>query len=340
MIHKSTFKPAWWLTNRHLQTILPRVYPVACDFYPFHHDFELSDGDFIEITWSKRPQATTEDTSPIVIVLHGLEGSFESFYAKRMMNSTFNQGWTSVLMHFRDCGEKRNRKLKSYHSGQTSDLAEFVDYLSSEFPNRPIYAIGFSLGGNVLAKYLGEYQDSKLSGAVVISAPLELEECANSVNQGFSKIYQKYLVNKLKVSAQQKIALFTGKEAIPIDESRLNEITSLIDFDQEYTAPINGFASGKEYYRISSSRQFLSSIATPTLVIHSKDDPFMNEKVIPSEGELSASVRFELSEKGGHVGFLAGNNPLKPEFWLETRSIEYIHSLIKIGAEKEQEQPV
>ena len=97
MIKPSNFKPAWWLTNQHLQTILPRIYPANCDFYPFHHDFKLSDGDFVEITWSKRPQPT--DESPIVLILHGLEGSFESFYAKRMMNTTYNQGWTSVLMH-------------------------------------------------------------------------------------------------------------------------------------------------------------------------------------------------------------------------------------------------
>jgi len=326
MIKQSNFKPAWWLTNRHIQTILPRIYPVVCDFYPHHHDFRLSDGDFVEITWSKRPQV--DDTSPIVIVLHGLEGSFESFYAKRMMNTMFNQGYTSVLMHFRDCGNKPNRLLQSYHSGKTSDLAEFIQHLSDKYPNRPLFAIGFSLGGNILAKYLGETEESKLSGAVVISAPFELEECAHSVNRGFSKLYQKYLVDQLKISAVNKFKRHPEMQEYGIDDTKINNIDSLIEFDDKYTAPINGFDSGKDYYQQSSCRQFLKAIKTPTLVLHAKDDPFMNESVIPTANELSDMVTLELSEKGGHVGFLAGNNPLKPEFWLETRCTSYLNSLL------------
>ncbi|NVK23672.1 MAG: hydrolase [Gammaproteobacteria bacterium] len=331
MITKSNFKPAWWLTNRHLQTILPRVYPVSCDFYPFHHDFELSDGDFVEVTWSKNPANYPNDKSPIVVVLHGLEGSFESFYAKRMMNTIYNQSWTSVLMHFRDCGNKRNRKLQSYHSGQTSDLTEFIDHLADTYPKRDIYAIGFSLGGNVLAKYLGERPESKLSGAVVISAPMELEECANTVDQGFSKVYQKYLVDKLKKSAQEKFDMLAQRDKnvqYSVDPESISNVTKLKEFDELLTAPINGFASAHDYYKQSSCKPFLAKISTPTLILHAMDDPFMNEKVIPTEQEISSSVTVELSEKGGHVGFLSGRNPFKPEFWLETRSVTFFNSLI------------
>lgn len=329
MLVDSKFKPAWWLKNRHAQTILPRFYPKPCDFRPRFQDFELSDGDFVELTWTGDPESVPNG-QPIVLVLHGLEGSFDSFYAKRMMNAMHLNGWFSVLMHFRGCGQKPNRKVQSYHSGQTADVTEFINFLSKKYPDSPIYAVGFSLGGNVLAKYLGEHQQSPLSGGVVISAPLQLDECAESIGKGFSKIYQKYLVDKLVKSTHEKIDFLNGAEPVPINKNELDQITDLIEFDNCITAPVNGFDDANDYYLRSSSKQFLKDIQTPTLIIHAKDDPFMNENVIPNEDELSQHVRFELSERGGHVGFLSGNNPLRPEFWAETRSVEFIKSLEQI----------
>ncbi len=326
MLINSDFKPSWWLKNRHVQTILPRVYPKPCDFKPRFQDFELLDGDFVELTWTGAPESV-QLGQPIVLVLHGLEGSFDSFYAKRMMNAMHNNGWFSVLMHFRGCGAKPNRRAHSYHSGQTSDVAEFVQYLAKNYPDSPIYAVGFSLGGNVLAKYLGEQVNNPIAGGVVISAPLQLDECAKSIGEGFSKVYQKYLINKLVASTHQKIDFLNGAEPVPVDKDKLDNLTTIRDFDDCITAPLNGFDNAMDYYQRSSSKQFLQHIATPTLVIHAKDDPFMNEKVIPSEEELSEHVVFELSEAGGHVGFLSGSNPFKPEFWAETRSVNFIKSL-------------
>lgn len=329
MLVNSKFKPAWWLNNRHAQTILPRFYPKPCDFRPWFQDFELSDGDFVELTWTGAPSSVAKG-QPIVLILHGLEGSFDSFYAKRMMNAMHVNGWFSVLMHFRGCGQKPNRKVQSYHSGQTADVNEFINFINNEYPDSPIYAVGFSLGGNVLAKYLGENQNTPLAGGVVISAPLQLDQCAKSIGQGFSKIYQKYLVDKLVQSTHDKIDFLQGAEPVPIDKEKLDKITTLIEFDDCLTAPVNGFEDAQDYYQQSSSKQFLQHITTPTLIIHAKDDPFMNENVIPNEHELSPQVQFELSDKGGHVGFLSGNNPLKPEFWAETRSVEFIKSLEQV----------
>lgn len=326
MLTDSKFKPSWLLKNRHVQTILPRVYPKPCDFKPRFQDFELSDGDFVELTWTGDPN-TVKQGQPIVLVLHGLEGSFDSFYAKRMMNAMYLNGWFSVLMHFRGCGQKPNRKVQSYHSGQTADVVEFVNYLNNTYPTSPIYAVGFSLGGNVLAKYLGEYVDNPLSGGVVISAPLQLDECSKSISKGFSKVYQKYLIDKLVKSTHDKIDFLNGAEAVPVDRAKLDQLTSIFEFDDCITAPVNGFDDAMDYYLNSSSKQFLKHITTPTLIIHAKDDPFMNEKVIPTDDELSEQVIFELSECGGHVGFLSGSNPFKPEFWAETRALAFITSL-------------
>lgn len=327
MLVKSEFKPAWWMTNRHLQTILPRMYPITSHFKPAVQEFELSDGDFVEVTWSHQVNKIKDD-QPIVLLFHGLEGSFDSFYTKRMMNTIYQQGWVAVLMHFRGCGSKTNRKAQTYHSGQTSDVSEFVDFLKQKHPTNPLFSIGFSLGGNVLTKYVGERENSHLDGAIAISSPLNLSECSKTVNQGFAKVYQKYLLDKLKRSTDKKIDALNGSEPLLLDKQQLDNISNMGEFDQLVTAPLNGFSSAEDYYEKSSGKQFLSSITTPTLIIHAQDDPFMNHTVIPTDDEMSSSVQFELSKKGGHVGFLAGSNPLKPEFWLETRSIKFIKQLL------------
>ncbi len=323
MITRSAFKPAWWLKNRHFQTIVPRFYPTPCDFAPFHNIFELADGDFVELTWSKKPDTIPAD-QPIVLILHGLEGSFDSFYAKRMMNAMHNNGWASVLMHFRGCGKRTNRKAQTYHSGQTADVIEFVAELKAKFPTNPLYAIGFSLGGNVLTKYVGEQNPSGLDGAVVISAPLDLTICSKALSHGFSKIYQKYLVDKLINSTKDKIDFL--KEDFPLDitKQQLDELKVLGEFDELVTAPLNGFEHAQDYYQQCSGNNFLKTCKTPTLIIHAKDDPFMTEEVIPDASLLSDAITLEVSDRGGHVGFLSGNNPFKPEFWAETRSADFI----------------
>lgn len=326
MIVESKFKPAWWLNNRHLQTIVPRFYSVPNSFRPFEQEFNLSDGDFIELIWSRSP-AYIQEQSPIVLILHGLEGSVDSFYAKRMMNAVHEQGWTALLMQFRGCGKKPNRHAKSYHSGQTEDVFELIQYIKRKFPHNPLYAIGFSLGGNMLAKYVGEQDLSFLSGAVVISAPLDLAICAKAIGNGFAKVYQKYLVDKLRNKTKLKLSLMQDRFPVNIDEKGLDKIKVLTEFDEAITAPINGFDSATEYYQQCSANRFLKTVKTPTLIIHAEDDPFMTPDVVPSADMLASNVVLELSKSGGHVGFITGNNPFKPIFWTETRSIEYIKEL-------------
>lgn len=324
MFVKSKFKPAWWLRNRHLQTIIPRIYSVPTAFRPFEQDFNLSDGDFVELIWSRSPAYINENT-PIVLVLHGLEGSYDSFYAKRMMNAIHECGWVALLMQFRGCGQKPNRMAQTYHSGQTEDLTELTQYLAKKFPRNPLYAVGFSLGGNMLTKYVGESgEQSLLTGSVVISVPFDLEMCANEIGQGFSRIYQKYLVKKLRVKTQKKLQMMKAEFPVNISERELEEITELTDFDERVTAPINRFDNAKQYYQECSANQFLKSIETPTLVIHAKDDPFMTPEVIPAEELHSDKVQFELSERGGHVGFISGANPFNPIFWTEKRTVQFI----------------
>lgn len=240
----------------------------------------------------------------------------------------FTNDWTAVLMHFRGCGNQTNRKAHTYHSGQTADVTEFVAYLKQRFPDNPLYAIGFSLGGNVLAKYVGERKQSFLAGAVVISAPLNLSICAEAIGKGFAKVYQKYLVDKLVVSTCKKIDYLQDDFPINVTKSQVQAIKTLVEFDEMITAPLNGFANGQDYYQQASGNQFLKNCQTPTLIIHAKDDPFMTEDVVPTPEMVSEHVTLAISEHGGHVGFLAGNNPLSPEFWAETRATQFINDLL------------
>jgi len=310
MIHK--FKPAWWMTNRHVQTIMPRF------FRPFHNTrYELEqldtpDGDFIELAWSL-PQ---NETAPLAVVLHGLEGNINSFYAKGMMKALKKQGYAVVLMHFRNCSTEVNRLPRAYHSGDTADLAFFIDHLRQQFPTRAIMAVGFSLGGNVLAKYLGEEgKNCPLSAAAVVSAPYDLSSSSDVIRKSLGKIYQKYLLDRMKKSMQRKLPQI--KQQIPITTDQLMEIDDLLEFDNQLTAPLHGFENAHDYYRKASAMPYLKDIATPTLIIHAKDDPMLSIKAVPSRQDVSEHVTLCVSEKGGHVGFISGKNPFKPVFWLE-----------------------
>lgn len=327
MIQKSSFKPAWWLLNRHLQTIVPRIYKVPCSYQPYEEVFELTDDDFVETIWTCPPE-NIRQSQPVVLVLHGLEGSYDSFYAKRMMEAIYQQGWQAVIMQFRGCGKQPNRKAHSYHSGQTEDVAAYIDFLRKTLPNNPLFAVGFSLGGNVLGKYLGEKPESGLEAGVIISAPLDLAICADVIGGGFSKIYQKYLMDKLKTSITQKIEQFGDNFPVKVSEQQLNALKTLTEFDNLFTAPLNGFANAQDYYQKASCNQYLKNCDTPCLIIHAKDDPFMSDHVIPKPEELSPKVSFELSNRGGHVGFISGHNPFKPKFWTELKTVDYFTTIM------------
>lgn len=314
-MQKSSYKPAWWCLGRHAQTLYPTLFrkPIPVDLQ--HQIFELPDGDFLKLAWTHE-----KDSAPLVVLLHGLEGSLRSAYAKGILKTIEDAGWQGVMMHFRGCGGQHNRLPRSYHSGDTGDLHTFLLSLRSQFPNRAIAAVGISLGGNVLLKYLGEQgNDCVLDAAMAISVPFDLADGAEHLNKGFAKIYQRHLVTLLREKTLDKVK----NQTPPFDLNKLKKCKTLFGFDDLVTAPLHGFADAPDYYAQSSSKQFLKSIGTPTLILHSRDDPFMTHRAIPSEAELSPSITFELSEKGGHVGYVYGKNPFEPKFWTEKRLVEF-----------------
>lgn len=314
------FKPAWWLTNPHCQTLWSVFCRRIKNLSLRRERIELVDGDFIDLDW------VGGGNGPVVLILHGLEGSVQSPYAQGMLQAIVQQGWRGVCMHFRSCSGERNRLPRAYHSGETQDIAEVISKLQQREPVTSFAAIGFSLGGNVLLKWLGEMGErSPLVAAIAISVPFELGKAAVRINCGFSRVYQWRLLyslcKKIKWKFQQQPAPFI----MPL----LRKIRTLCDFDDQVTAPLHGFADGADYYAKSSSRQYLQRIKVPTLLLQAKDDPLVGNNSLPEQHEMSAQVKLELSEKGGHVGFVSGNFPWKICYWLEQRAPVFLRDYLK-----------
>lgn len=327
-IVKSAFRAPWWARNRHLQTIWPRFIQRRLPVSYHMERLTLPDDDFIDVAYGPKPVKATG----IVAMFHGLEGSIRSHYASDMMAALSKNGWQVVMMHFRSCSGEPNRLPRAYHSGETDDPSFFLDYLERTFPELPKVAVGFSLGANMLLKLLGEHPAQKwLQAAVAISPPFKLAECARSINQGFSRVYQSYLLKSMKHTLKQKMNVIDYRHHIQLSHEELDKISNFMQFDEKVTAPLHGFADAQDYYEKCSSFHYLSAIHCPTLVLHSIDDPFMNHLIIPEESDLARSVRVELSEHGGHVGFMQGN-PLRPRAWLHQRVSNFIATFLPSDA--------
>ncbi len=319
---KSPFDPPWWLTNRQIQTIYPSLPWVRVKRPKLRRDtLELPDGDATAVDWAVKGDGFEPD-SPLLIILHGLEGSANSPYARELMHRALKRGWRTCVLHFRDCGEYPNRLPRRYHAGETGDIRHFLAKLraSGDFEG-PIFAVGFSLGGNILLKYLGETgQQSPLAAAAAVCVPLDLHDAARALNKGFSKGYQYYLLKRMKRSVARKFDPHTAA----FDWHAAMSASTFAEFDDAVTAPLHGFDSKNDYYDRCSAGRFLGDIQRPTLVINALDDPFMTPNVIPTADQLSADVTLEVAEHGGHVGFVAGGKPWRPKFYLPPRLVQFL----------------
>lgn len=320
MIIKSDFKPAWWLTNSHAQTIYPSIMHRLKAPISRGERVVLPDGDFIDLAWATNG---LDATTPLVILLHGLGGNVHSVYVSSLLRALNQSGCRAVLMHFRGASTEPNRLPRTYHSGDTTDFDFLIKRLTQQEPHTRKAAVGISLGGNVLLKWLGETgSQSLLQAAVAISVPFQLNLVADRINQGFSKVYQTYLLRSLRKIFSKK--LNQSNFQLPYPHRSLTSLKCFWTFDEYVTAPLHGFPHVHAYYREASSRQYLSKINTPTLILHAIDDPFMTPEVLPKLNELSDSITLELSTHGGHVGFITGKIPGRPVYWLEKRVPLYL----------------
>ena len=322
---KPTFKPAWWLPGAHLQTLWTPMCRKPPVLQRQRERVWLEDGDFLDLDW----HGPHEATAPLVLVLHGLTGSSNSLYALGLQQALAAQGWASAALNWRGCSGEPNLLPRGYHSGASEDLAETVRHLRAQRPMAPLYAVGYSLGGNVLLKYLGESgADSQLQGAVAVSVPFRLDQCADRIGLGFSRIYQAHFMREMIAYVKDKQRLFSHQgqaDRLSILEKLgpLDGMRTFWEFDGRITAPLHGYADAQDYYKRASSRYFLGRIETPTLIIQAADDPFVFSHSVPDASELSASTELELHAHGGHVGFVAGS-PRRPVYYLERRIPQWL----------------
>ena len=247
---------------------------------------ELPDQDFLEWFWLRDTYEAPAE-APTILILHGLEGCARSNYVQDLMRQLGSLGWRAVVMQYRNCGEKPNRLAQSYHAMRWQELDWTVENLRGRFPGAPIGVVGFSIGGSILLNWLGQNEIKHIATACAISVPYKLAPCADRLNQGFSKIYQTYLMGRLKRSAVRKWDLLMDTLGLS-DLSQINKLNTLWEFDDLLTAPLHGFKNVHDYYEKASCHQYLKSVQVPTLLVHALDDPFMVPEVVPQASECRA----------------------------------------------------
>lgn len=314
------FTPAFGLGNPHLQTLWGPLWRKTTHLQRQRERLWLQDGDFLDLDW----HGPHDVQAPLVLVLHGLTGSSNSPYVAGVQKALASQGWASVALNWRGCSGEPNLLARSYHSGASEDLAAVIAHLRSKRPLAPLYAVGYSLGGNVLLKHLGETgQACGLQGAAAVSVPFRLDQCADRIGLGFSRVYQKHFMREMLayIRAKQRQFLEEGRQDALNTLAALGSLEKMRtfwDFDGRVTAPLHGYLSAEDYYRRASSRYFLATIAIPTLIIQAADDPFIFAHSLPEASELAPGTEFELHAKGGHVGFVDGTLR-HPSYYLERR---------------------
>jgi predicted alpha/beta-fold hydrolase len=274
--------------------------------------------------------------SPRVLLLHGLEGSAHSLHTQGLAHLAARAGWRATVLNFRSCARDPrdirrrlpNRRPRLYHSGETGDLDFVVRTLAAREPGVPITAIGFSLGGNVLLKWLGEHgeegQAAGIAAAAVLSVPYDLGAASRFLERPAGRIYAYHFLRRLRPKALDVLARFP-RETAHLDADRIRGARTFAAFDRHVTAPLHGFASAEDYYARASSLPYLGRIRVPTLCISSEDDPFFpREALAPARAAASSDVRFEVTPWGGHTGFVSGPWPWRPHYWAEEASVAWL----------------
>jgi len=325
MNSSDTFQPKRWLRNGHAQTLWRKFAPTP-EVNRKRQRVELADGDFIDLDWCEPLSNEDSENGTIVLLIHGLCGCSQSSYIQSLQYRLGLSGETSVAMNFRGCSGETNRLAKAYHSGVTADLAEIVSVLQRQNPHSQFAAVGFSLGANVLLKWLGEIGgDSPLERAVAVSTPFNLMLCSKAMLEGMSKMYGRYFLRRLVADVENKKLAFLQSDNLEQLEllrscGDLDNLTSLWDFDDRVTAPLHGFDDANHYYEQCSSLSYLADINVTTLLLQSLDDPIIPPNALPGDHHLSDALVQDFFDRGGHVGFASASG----RFWLEDRIANFI----------------
>jgi len=359
IINKSNFKANFFFRNADLATIWTALFRPKAKINFTRERLETTDGDFIDLDWSKvsniksQPEkfhmqgfrvsrnrsllgvnevtryesnaadGTFQAGSKLAILCHGLEGSSDNAYITNAAAALNRNNYDACALNYRGCSGEPNRLLKSYHSGKTEDLDLLINHVVSNYDE--IYLVGFSVGGNICLKYLGERSSSvspKIKAAVTFSVPVSLESCAFELARPRNYIYMKNFLLKLKEKTKIKEQLFPGQ----ISTENFSQVKNFLDYDEEFTAPLNGFKSAIDYWTQASSNRVLEKISVPSLIVNAKDDPFLGEACYPVEvAKANPNLFLEIPEHGGHVGFTSCN--FTNTYWQENRILEFLFSI-------------
>ncbi len=316
---ENRFRPAWWCPGEHTQTIFARYFRSVPRLKVSRTRLETPDEDFLDVDLLEGPPE-----APLVVILHGLEGSSKAPYVLSFVGEIQKMGWRAAAMNFRGCSGEINRLKQTYHSGKTEDLDFLIHYFHSKQPKRRIYLVGYSIGGNIVLKWLGEQKElarEKIQKAVAISVPYDLVQSAGLMDQGFNReVYTRKLLSTLKRKALLKERNFPGI----LDRDKIKQCQTFKVFDREVTARLNGFKDEMDYWVHSSSSRYLSGIQVEALLIHAEDDPFFPGKLFPfDEIKQNPNLKVLMTSHGGHVGFVSGSFPWKQNLWLEKTIIGF-----------------
>ncbi len=317
----ANYKPRVLFRNGHIQSIFPSLFRKVSGVCYKRERIETPDNDFLDLDWSAAGK------NVLAIISHGLEGNSERSYVKGMVKALNEANIDALAWNYRSCSGETNRQLRMYHNGSTDDL-DFVIRHALKKGYEKIYLIGFSMGGNLSLLYLGQQGDKllpQLKGAVAFSVPVDLKDSSIELSSWINKIYMKRFLKMLHQKVKDKMELFPDK----IDDIGYEQIKDFKDFDERYTAPLNGFESAEDYWAKCSCGPLLEQIRIPSLIVNALDDPFLGEACYPNTQSKNPNIHLEIPKYGGHVGFI--NKSINGKYWSETRAIDFIQNYLLKG---------
>ena len=320
LVAESRYQPPFYLFNGHLQTIVPNLWRSVPGVAYQRERLELPDGDFLDLDWSRLPAA--RPTNGVAIVSHGLEGDASRPYMRGMVQALNRAGLDALAWNYRSCGGEMNRLLRSYHLGETDDLDGVLRHALATGRYRRAYLVGFSAGGNVTLKYLGEDAarvPAEVQRAAVFSVPTDLRASSVHIGRLQNQVYLRRFLKSLRLKVRAKAALLPDQ----VDLEGIEELRDFQEFDSRYTAPMHGFDSADAYYQHASSGRYLAGIRVPTLLVNAQNDPFLPASCFPREVAASSEYVFlETPPEGGHVGF--SESTPNGEYYSERRAVEFL----------------
>lgn len=309
-----------WLPGGDLQTVYPYLFAAVPQVGYRRERWELPDGDFLDLDW-----VDAAADAPLVVLFHGLEGNSRGFYARALMHAVKQRGWRGVVVHFRGCSGEPNRLPRAYFAGDSAEIDYILKRLQQHNGQAALYAIGVSLGGNALLKWLGEAGESAtevIKRAAAISAPVDLTAAGHTLDKGINRyFYTAKFLRTLKQTALQKLDAYPALYA----RKKVEAISSLYAFDDLVTAPLHGYQGADDYWRRASSKPGLIHVRVPSLLINARNDPFMPGSALPGRAEVSSAITLDFPAQGGHVGFLEGPFPGNVN-WLPQRVLGFLES--------------